>query len=237
MTDEELGPRQRAAETKRRRTRERLVRATIDLYSPSGSAPSPTLEEIAEEAGVSLPTLYNHFETRYELHLAAVVQLVEPLVQPILTAGQLGTYKPEDLRAEIVSYVCRSTLLMREYRYLIATYIQAYFEGSRYDHRSGKRISQPVAQGLIAVINYGRGLSRRFRSHGVAENMDNLLLSSCLRFEDGGIGYGRPVNSRMIASGVLMAMLPSVDEQYERSDFKAITKQIEYLIPEEEEDF
>jgi AcrR family transcriptional regulator len=233
MTEEELGPRQKAAETKKRRTRERLVGATVDLYSSESSAPSPTLEEIAEEAGVSLPTLYNHFDTRYELHLAALTQLFEPLVQPIMTAGQLGTYKPDDLRAEIVSYVCRAALLAREYRYLIATYIQAYFESRRYDDRGGGRISQPVALGLQAMINFGRGLNSRFRSEGVADHMDSLLLNSCLSFEDSSFGFKTHTTARGTAIGILAAMLPSVDEKYERSEFKSVVNQIEHIIPKD----
>jgi hypothetical protein len=32
MVDEEMGPRQKAAETKRRRTRELIIMSTLDLY-------------------------------------------------------------------------------------------------------------------------------------------------------------------------------------------------------------
>lgn len=235
VTDDDLGPRQRAAETKKRRTRERLVSATIDLYSSENIPTLPTLEEVAEEAGVSLPTLYNHFEIRYELHLAALEQLFGPVTQPILTATQAGVYEPPDMRAEMISYVCRIAILAKQYRYLVAAYIQSYFESRQYDS-STRGISRLITIPLQAMINLGR-VDMRFTLYGVEEYMEHLLLTSCRRFLDNNMMMnGEPMTTRMVATETLVRMLKVIDSEYETSDNEYIHKQISSLIPAEEYD-
>ncbi|MBK3559783.1 TetR/AcrR family transcriptional regulator [Streptomyces sp. MBT56] len=63
MTDD---ARQRAAETKRRRTRNKLVDAAVKLFEDGGWELA-RMEDVAVEAGVSVATAYNHFKTKTAL--------------------------------------------------------------------------------------------------------------------------------------------------------------------------
>jgi hypothetical protein len=77
----EFGPRQRAAQTKRNRTRKALLDAALDLIIEGDTA--RLVDESAARAGVSVKTLYNHFSTKNELLAAAYKRLLEPLLSQI----------------------------------------------------------------------------------------------------------------------------------------------------------
>lgn len=81
---EALSRQAKAAETKKRRTRERLIRAVDELMGlrdpDDDSLPSDpwdtTVEAIAERADVSTATFYTVFRSRNQLCEAAVIELV-----------------------------------------------------------------------------------------------------------------------------------------------------------------
>ena len=127
MTDEENGPRQRAAETKRKRTREQIVSAAIDLFDGLNQGDF-TREQIAEEAGVGVATLHNHFRTKYEVLRAAYRRLIDPVTEPIIAGVSAGTYMPEDGLDELVRYVYAIAKLSHTNRALTASMVRAYFE-------------------------------------------------------------------------------------------------------------
>lgn len=106
MTDEELDPRARAGETKRRRTREKLMNAAD--YAMRESGVSATVEEIAEEAGVSTATFYTFYHSRNEVCLDAFTELV---LAPLETLGMPD--KPFKESAEALLKQCegRSALV------------------------------------------------------------------------------------------------------------------------------
>lgn len=74
MTEEELTAHARAAETKKRRTRDKLIHAADFVMREDGW--EARVETIAEEAGVSSPTFYNTFKSRNAVCSAAVESLV-----------------------------------------------------------------------------------------------------------------------------------------------------------------
>jgi AcrR family transcriptional regulator len=77
-SDEGYDPRKAAGETKRRRTREKLIQAADHVMREQGN--DATVEAIAEDAGVSTATFYTFFRTRNELCYEAFTDLVlEPL--------------------------------------------------------------------------------------------------------------------------------------------------------------
>lgn len=90
MTDIEAGgsqyerylARQRAGETKKRRTREKLMNAAD--YSLREYGFDATVEKIAEEAGVSTATFYSFYHSRNELCVDAFISVV---VEPLEQAG------------------------------------------------------------------------------------------------------------------------------------------------------
>lgn len=82
MTEDEfdpvLDPRARSAETKKKRTRAKLIQA-VDLVMRDEGL-NATVEEIAEEAGVSPPTFYNYYKS---LNLLCVDAFEELVLLPI----------------------------------------------------------------------------------------------------------------------------------------------------------
>lgn len=82
----------RAAETKRARSRERLVAAATELFAEHGWHRT-RVEDIAARAGLSVATAYNHFPTKVHLLTAASA----PLLQPVIDLAD------QDVAAEIAS--------------------------------------------------------------------------------------------------------------------------------------
>lgn len=79
--------RARAAETKRKRTRDKLIHAADRVFEDHGL--DATIEAIAEEARMSVATFYNYYDTRNDLCTAAFTELVvavlEPMIVPAMT--------------------------------------------------------------------------------------------------------------------------------------------------------
>lgn len=82
MTDEELDPRVRGGETRKRRTREKLLRAADVVMQDEGL--EATVQSIAEEAGVSTATFYSFYKSRNELCMDAFVEVI---LVPLENAG------------------------------------------------------------------------------------------------------------------------------------------------------
>lgn len=93
MSAEDLGPRQRAAATKRRRSIRRIIEAARILFDERGWH-GVTLDEIAEAAGLSKATFYYHFATKRTLALAAYA----PLLRPIMEDAQSALAEPMEAR-------------------------------------------------------------------------------------------------------------------------------------------
>jgi AcrR family transcriptional regulator len=127
MVDEELGPRQRAAETKRRRTREAIVNGTLDLYADQQMG-DYTLEQIAEAAGISAATVANHFETKYGVLRTAYGRLLSPVVDPIVKGTIAGIYNPPDAVDELIRYFYTVASVSQKHRALTVAMIRAYSE-------------------------------------------------------------------------------------------------------------
>lgn len=73
-TQQELSRQARAAETKKRRTRERLIQAAAHVLREEGQ--SATVDAIAQEAGVSTATFYSFYPSRNALCVDAFTELV-----------------------------------------------------------------------------------------------------------------------------------------------------------------
>lgn len=127
MDEEEMTPQQKAAETKRKRTRDWIITSTLDLYGDQEQGDF-TREQIAEAAGVGLTTLSNHFRLKWEVLRAAHERLLAPITQPIVRGYEDGTYHPADGVRELLRYVYSIAKLSHEHRALTVAMIRAYFE-------------------------------------------------------------------------------------------------------------
>src|SRR6478609_5997032 len=76
-------PRARAARTKRDRTRRALLDAADSAFGSRGWART-RVEDIAQSAGVSAATAYNHFPTKHAL----LAQVYAPIINPLLVQAR-----------------------------------------------------------------------------------------------------------------------------------------------------
>ncbi|MFF6951844.1 TetR/AcrR family transcriptional regulator [Streptomyces iakyrus] len=155
---EELNPHQKAAETKRRRTREQIVNGTLDLYAGKEQE-TYTRDEIAEAAGIGTATLHNHFRSKYDVLNAAYVRLLMPIVEPISEGQRNGTYNPKDGVDELIRYVYSVAKVSYENRALLVELVRAYFEtppplarGVYVDRPLDKVIGGYIALGLVPIL-------------------------------------------------------------------------------------
>ena len=127
MTEEELTRHQRAAETKRRRTREAVIQGALDLYGQAQDGDF-TRDEIAEASGVGSATLHKNFGSKYDVLKAAYERLLSPLVGAIVEAQDAGISNPQDGMDELIRYVYTATRISYEHRALTTAMVRAYFE-------------------------------------------------------------------------------------------------------------
>lgn len=71
--------RSRAAETKRQRTRDQLIHAADRVFEDKGL--DTTIEDIAEEARVSVATFYNYADSRNDLCVSVFTELVVAVLE------------------------------------------------------------------------------------------------------------------------------------------------------------
>ncbi|MFC8008916.1 TetR/AcrR family transcriptional regulator [Streptomyces cinereoruber] len=182
MVDEqEMGPRQRAAETKRRRTRELIIMSTLDLYDQQQEG-DYTRDQIAEAAGVGVATLHNHFPSKYEVLRAAHERLLSPIVDPIVDAHIQGIYSPPDAIDELIRFFFSVALVSHEHRALTVAMVRAYFEvePSSYalliDEPSGRYalLGGQISKGIGCILRHEP--FQRYKSTDVLTYARSLLL-------------------------------------------------------------
>lgn len=148
--------RQRAAETKRRRTRRTVALAALDLYGEADDG-DYTREQIAEAADVSVATLYNHFTYKYDILQAAHEQLLAPVIQPIVRGVEDGTYNPSDPIEELLRYMYAVNKLSYEHQALTMAMIKAYFEVPRSDRyitgKGNRQIGSHITDGMVLIVH------------------------------------------------------------------------------------
>ena len=86
MTKEEKSRQARAAETKRRRNRAKLIQAADDVMREEGL--TATVEGIAKAAGLSTATFYTFYTSRNALCIDAFTEAVVTPLERMLTPSQ-----------------------------------------------------------------------------------------------------------------------------------------------------
>jgi AcrR family transcriptional regulator len=166
MTEEELTRHQRAAETKRRRTKEAITNGALELYEGLEHGDF-TRDEIAQAAGVGSATLHKNFGGKYEVLKLAHERLLQPVVEPIVEGFKADTYHPKDGVDELLRYVYRVTKVCRENRALTNAMTRAYYETPpenrsdlwhqfgrfRFEHHLDTLLGGYIATGLNIVLN------------------------------------------------------------------------------------
>src|SRR5213080_1801803 len=116
-------PRARAARTKRIRTRAALIAAADAAFSGRGWA-ATRIEDIAEAAGVSSATAYNHFPTKHAL-LGAVY---EPHARGLVRQAEQDIAAGRSVVAALVDQVNALARLSWYHRGLTSSFTAAVLE-------------------------------------------------------------------------------------------------------------
>lgn len=120
------GWRARAAQTRKRQTRERLLAAADRLFRRQGYR-ATSVEEIAEQAGVGLGSLYNHFKGKAMLAATLWLPMAEELAAQV--DASLAA-EPLDVRAALRAHLAALATAMVEQRPLTVALADALFEQS-----------------------------------------------------------------------------------------------------------
>ena len=83
--------------------REQLIEAASDIFVDRGYH-AAGMDEIAEQAGVSKPVLYQHFSSKLDLYLAVLQQHVDILVAGVRQALRTTTDNRQRLRAAVQAF-------------------------------------------------------------------------------------------------------------------------------------
>ncbi|WP_405970883.1 TetR/AcrR family transcriptional regulator [Streptomyces sp. NBC_00988] len=149
MADEELNRHQRAAETKRRRTREAIISGALDLYGELERGDF-TRDEIAEASGVGTATLHKNFGSKYEVLRLAYERLLSPLVDPIVKGREQGIYNPPDAVDELIRYIYTVARVSQKRRALTVSMIRSYFEAEL----TFETLGSPIAPAIECILQF-----------------------------------------------------------------------------------
>jgi AcrR family transcriptional regulator len=174
-------PRARAARTKRIRTRAALIAAADSAFSRRGWA-ATRIEDIADAAGVSPATAYNHFPTKHAL-LGAVY---EPYVRGLVHQAEQDIAAGRAVVDALVDQVNALARLSWYHRGLTASFTAAVFD---YTIRTGKapdpddesdpRILAPINVALLLLIQHGQATGE-LRSHPPAAEISGIVVNVLL---------------------------------------------------------
>ncbi len=91
-----------------RRNRRRILDAALDVFSAHGFR-GATLDQIAEQAGLSKPNILYYFDGKEEIHVTLLSQLMETWLDPLIALDPQG-----DPLTELLAYVQRKLDMSRD---------------------------------------------------------------------------------------------------------------------------
>ncbi|GAA5131653.1 TetR/AcrR family transcriptional regulator [Pseudonocardia adelaidensis] len=179
--DEPADPRARAARTKRIRTRAALIAAADSAFSRRGWA-ATRIEDIADAAGVSPATAYNHFPTKHAL-LGAVY---EPYVRGHIHQAEQDIAARRPVVEALIDQVKALARLSWYHRGLTAAFTAAMLDytikvgkAPDPDDQGDPRILAPVNVALLLLIDHGQATGE-LRSHPPAGEISGMLVNLLL---------------------------------------------------------
>ncbi len=90
------------------RNRRKILDAALDVFSAHGFR-GATLDQIAEQAGLSKPNILYYFDGKEEIHVTLLSQLMETWLDPLIELDPQG-----DPLTEILAYVQRKLEMSRD---------------------------------------------------------------------------------------------------------------------------
>lgn len=165
--------------SKTRKTKDRLLKAAIAVFSAKGIV-GATTREIARLAEVNEVTLFRHFQSK-DLLLGAVAEHITALSAEALAHQDEWT---QDLHQDLLNYARLYDQMLEEYEALIRMFIG---EAQRHPQESLQVLQQyflPLREKLIAYLQHclERGLVRADIDLALAvDQLTGLLLAGMLR--------------------------------------------------------
>jgi AcrR family transcriptional regulator len=210
-------PRARAARTKRDRTRRALLDAADSAFGSRGWART-RVEDIAQSAGVSAATAYNHFPTKHAL----LAQVYAPIINPLLVQARqdIATERPVvEALSDQVRALCR---LCARNRTLTSAF---YAAASEYTIKMGAlpdpeddadpRTLVPMTEALELIIAYGQRIGE-LRSYPSARDLSSLVVNTVLIRNVNRPGESADSTSELLLTVMFGALRPEVVDGAER---------------------
>jgi AcrR family transcriptional regulator len=196
-----MTPRERSAETKRRRTRAKFIDAGVFVLGEDG--PAARIEDIAVEAGLSVPTFYTYYESRSAFIAVVFYQTVCSKIDHALILPRSDKDVPDTLDR----FLRATNEAIREHPNIIKAALAA-----RYD---------PMPE-LNDIYMTGEG---RINIWYLFSNLASNLLSACNAWAyDGDITHADNQPQRRAAQALVVGML-------DMAVFHPDTHDLEQLIP------
>jgi AcrR family transcriptional regulator len=213
-------PRARAARTKRDRTRRALLDAADSAFGSRGWART-RVEDIAQSAGVSAATAYNHFPTKHAL----LAQVYAPIINPLLAVARqdIAAARPVmEALSDQVKALCR---LCSRNRTLTSAFFAAASEytikvGALPDHDddADPRTLVPITEALELLIGYGQSLGE-LRTYPSAHDLAELLVDTLLARNVNRPDESYDITAELLLTVMFGALRPEVLVSAERPFF------------------
>jgi AcrR family transcriptional regulator len=210
-------PRARAARTKRDRTRRALLDAADSAFGSRGWART-RVEDIAQSAGVSAATAYNHFPTKHAL----LAQVYAPIINPLLVQARqdVAAKRPVvEALSDQVRALCR---LCARNRTLTSAF---YAAASEYTIKIGAlpdpeddadpRTLVPMTEALELLIAYGQSAGE-LRPYPSARDLGGLLVNTMLIRNVDRPGESADTTAELLLTVMFGALRPEVLDGAER---------------------
>lgn len=132
-------------------TRERLLRAAVDLYSAKGFA-GASMQDVVRRAGVTKGAFYHHFESKAHLIQAIHNRFVDLQIGDITAIVQKGLAPTETL-AETITVIFRN---MIDHKASVSLFIREYPPMPKDVDRAVRARRLEYEQLLVGIIDRGR---------------------------------------------------------------------------------
>jgi AcrR family transcriptional regulator len=174
-------PRARAARTKRDRTRRALLDAADSTFGSRGWART-RMEDVAQAAGVSAATAYNHFPTKHAL----LGHVYGPLVRPLLVQAMADIDAGRSMVVALEEQVRALCRITDRYRKLTAAHWAAVQEytirverPADPDDEVDPRVLAPIPEALRVLVEHGQRAGE-LRAYPPAAEISSLVVNLLL---------------------------------------------------------
>ena len=210
-------PRARAARTKRDRTRRALLDAADSAFGSRGWART-RVEDIAQSAGVSAATAYNHFPTKHAL----LAQVYAPIINPLLVqarqdiaAGRAATEALSDQVRALCRLCARNRVLTSAFYAAASEYTIKIGALADPGDDADPRTLVPMTEALELLIGYGQAAGE-LRPYPSARDVSGLLVDTVLIRNVNRPGESADTTAELLLTVMFGALRPEVISVAER---------------------